>query len=333
MKSRLLFILAVLTISMISVRANTGDPAPLQPSQSSYPKIVLDSDQDGIPDDQDNCPGVANPDQKDENHDGVGDVCPVEISGGGSFFCAILNNGKAKCWGRNDVGQLGIWTTQDMLLPSVLFYLDKFKEIVSSMWRSAAIIEGNKVVWWGLDYLAVNRSSNGINSHPEEVSGLIGAKSLAVGYWHNCAMTQGGKLYCWGGNDYGQTGQPVSGPISLDAFPPVTQQPSLVPGLEDVKAVVAVGYCTCAIANGDKTYCWGDMEGGDGQVHRREVSPHPAPTLVPNLEDAKALFQEASDQTCAQHCAILKDDSVKCWVRGGFNGKPEPKPELNGAKK
>jgi len=34
-----------------------------------------DTDSDGIPDDYDNCPEVANPDQADMNNDGVGDAC------------------------------------------------------------------------------------------------------------------------------------------------------------------------------------------------------------------------------------------------------------------
>lgn len=36
---------------------------------------VLDSDQDGIVDSEDNCPMVANPDQEDNDNDGLGDVC------------------------------------------------------------------------------------------------------------------------------------------------------------------------------------------------------------------------------------------------------------------
>ena len=37
--------------------------------------LITDSDGDGIPDDLDNCPTVANPDQADSNGDGFGDAC------------------------------------------------------------------------------------------------------------------------------------------------------------------------------------------------------------------------------------------------------------------
>ena len=42
--------------------------------------LPLDSDEDGIPDSQDNCPLVTNPNQADADHDGVGDACETDDS-------------------------------------------------------------------------------------------------------------------------------------------------------------------------------------------------------------------------------------------------------------
>ena len=44
---------------------------------SSQPPDVVDSDNDGVADEDDNCPGVANPNQEDFDGDGFGDVCDV----------------------------------------------------------------------------------------------------------------------------------------------------------------------------------------------------------------------------------------------------------------
>ena len=38
-----------------------------------------DSDGDVIPDDEDNCPTISNPDQTDTNGDGIGDVCDTGV--------------------------------------------------------------------------------------------------------------------------------------------------------------------------------------------------------------------------------------------------------------
>ncbi|HEY7114096.1 MAG TPA: PA domain-containing protein, partial [Thermoanaerobaculia bacterium] len=43
-----------------------------------------DADGDGVPDGQDNCVNVPNPDQMDSNHDGVGDACDRSVSRAGA---------------------------------------------------------------------------------------------------------------------------------------------------------------------------------------------------------------------------------------------------------
>jgi hypothetical protein len=49
--------------------------------------VPIDSDGDGVPDESDNCPNNANPDQEDSDGDGVGDVCDHD-----STVCSRLGN-------------------------------------------------------------------------------------------------------------------------------------------------------------------------------------------------------------------------------------------------
>lgn len=48
-------------------------------------QTLPDQDQDGVPDAEDNCPAVANADQKDSDGDGQGDACDADVCGFRSF--------------------------------------------------------------------------------------------------------------------------------------------------------------------------------------------------------------------------------------------------------
>jgi hypothetical protein len=52
--------------------------------------VLADSDGDGIPNSEDNCPTVSNPDQSDQNGNGIGDVC--EAFGPGTFWIGLKNS-------------------------------------------------------------------------------------------------------------------------------------------------------------------------------------------------------------------------------------------------
>jgi len=71
---------------------NATDTCPLfaNANQATMPSAAneaawcnQDTDGDGVRDSNDNCPYIANPDQSDLNHNGIGDVCDVDQDGDG----------------------------------------------------------------------------------------------------------------------------------------------------------------------------------------------------------------------------------------------------------
>ena len=69
-----------------------------QSSDSECPELTVhagafaDQDLDGVPDAQDNCPDVRNPDQADLNHNGIGDACESAGFAGSASTATNVNN-------------------------------------------------------------------------------------------------------------------------------------------------------------------------------------------------------------------------------------------------
>ncbi|MFN7961330.1 MAG: thrombospondin type 3 repeat-containing protein [Thermoanaerobaculia bacterium] len=79
------------TNSVVSTFATSARPWGIAIQQ------VVDADGDGVPDSEDNCPMVANPDQADFDGDGLGDACDADIDGdgvaNGGDLCAFTPSG------------------------------------------------------------------------------------------------------------------------------------------------------------------------------------------------------------------------------------------------
>jgi len=77
MKPHLWGIILVLALTIAVIPATHAQPGCAIATESG---MIPDSDCDGVPDALDNCPAVANSDQRDMNRNGVGDACDLLIS-------------------------------------------------------------------------------------------------------------------------------------------------------------------------------------------------------------------------------------------------------------
>jgi alpha-tubulin suppressor-like RCC1 family protein len=184
---------------------------------------------------------------------------PVDVSGittaialaaGGRHACAVLQDGAARCWGRNDSGQLGDGTNTDSNVPVAVSGITSAATVVAGVAHVCARLTDDTARCWGYNYYGQLGDGTTVSSTtPVTVQGLAGALVLAPGVaMHTCAALGDLTARCWGRNYQGQLGNGAN----LDSPLPVT-----VFGLTTVKRLGTGGYHTCAALSDGTARCWG----------------------------------------------------------------------------
>jgi alpha-tubulin suppressor-like RCC1 family protein len=238
----------------------------------------------------------------------IGGACAtiVQIAAGTGFACAVLADGTAHCWGRNQSGQLGDGTKAPHFVPAPVQGLADVVEIAVS--RAAG--EGS-------DAHACARSRDGAvrcwgdNGDGQLGLGSVGDQTLvpalvslpgpatriATGGRHTCAIVAE-TVHCWGSDAQGQVGD--GGDVGG-----VVPEPALV---RDDALDVALGEdfgCMLVKVTG-MVECWGANQRKQlGSAFPGESSG--APLLVPGT-GAVAI---AAGRDFA--CAVKSPSAVKCW--------------------
>ena len=150
----------------------------------------------------------------------------VTVSPGWFHTCALKSDDTVWCWGDNEFGQLGTGTAIDSTTPVATVSLGPtVQEIISGGYHSCAIKAGGSVWCWGLN--ATGQLGDGTTENktsPVEVTSLIEpAVGLAAGVDYTCAWTADDRLFCWGGNGFGQLGdgttQDKTSPVEVNLCP------------------------------------------------------------------------------------------------------------------
>jgi|GEM_PF-1659864 len=139
---------------------------------------------------------------------------------------------------------------------------------------------------------------------------------------HTCAIVRRGsdpthRVKCWGNNTYGELGTADREPRTAadkgmgDALPFVE-----LPGVTELVSIGTGSGRSCVLERGGALWCWGE----GGEQGAPETSP-PAPAKVP-LPGPVVAFSIGRAHTCA----VLDDQSLRCWGRTplGPLGVPHP---------
>lgn len=189
------------------------------------------------------------------------------ISAGSRHTCALLTNGKIKCWGNNDSRQLGDNTATSRTVPVDLADSDTWRAISAGRDHTCGITTAGRGRCWGsaADGRLGNGSRSGSFGTPQTVSGLTsGVSEIVAGRgYHSCAI-HGGAVKCWGENLNGQLG---SRTVS-DSASPMT-----VSGVSGSHVGLTLGERNSCVRVTGVYQCWGyggigaTGSGGDLPAH------------------------------------------------------------------
>lgn len=120
-------------------------------------------------------------------------------------FCAVLADGTLKCWGSNNLGELGISgdpQPRPMAVPGV----SGVHQVVGGKHFACALTD-ESVACWGSNVAGqLGSATVDSMSRPLTVSGLGPVKSIAAGSQHVCALLADASVVCWGSNLENQLG-------------------------------------------------------------------------------------------------------------------------------
>lgn len=260
------------------------------------------------------------------------------LSLGATHACALGAQGNLKCWGSNSYGQLGY---DDVLnRPSVaglglvtIGTETSFKSLSVGGSSTCVITSQGGTKCWGLNsngQLGYGHKVN-LGGSPADMANLpevdFGgghqAKQVVMGTSHACAILDDGNLKCWGRNTTGQLGVDSVASVGDGVGLSVSAAPVVDLGDGKTAKKVAIGNShTCAILNDDTVKCWGLNT--SGQLGYEDVQPRGNATNVMsgvgpvNLGPGKTAKQIAASANTT--CAILDDDSLKCWGANSNGG-------------
>jgi len=222
------------------------------------------------------------------------------ISAGYRHSCAVLASGGLKCWGLNDVGQLGDGSKIDRLTPTDVVGLSAgVVEVGAGGLHTCARLDDGAVKCWGGSFfgLLLGDESQQDRTIPGDVPALRGGvAALAVSLYHTCVRLQDGAMRCWGGNDG------AIGDNSTLGRPTPVEVAGLNRGVSAIAAGYGLGGHTCAVVDG-AAQCWGEntyAQIGDGTTHGI-----PVPQTVVRNELDRQLAAVSAEANAASRRAIL----------------------------
>ena len=249
----------------------------------------------------------------------------LKLISGGSHNCAILYDGKMKCWGDNSFGQLGLGHTDnigDNEKPSSILALQFSYEVVDAaagLYHTCALLKNGKVKCFGdnsrgqlgqgnTDTLGDNETIDQIDFVPLPEKAI----RIYAGTRYNCALLENRDIKCWGENNFGQLGYGHSDNLGdneeLSSYGNVPIG-SKVSQLD----ISTISFHTCAVlSNTGDMKCWGLNNFGQlGYGNKENLGDNEPLSSYGVISFGKNVLQLATG--FIHTCAVLDGQELKCF--------------------
>jgi len=265
----------------------------------------------------------------------------TKVTSGQFFTCALFSDGRIKCWGNNQYGQLGVGDTQNRgdapnEMGENLPYVDlgtsgraalKATSIAAGLNHVCAILSDNSVKCWGRNHAGqlglgdtvdrgTSSGSMGNNLPKVDLGTGLTAKALAVGGNFSCAVLSDNSIKCWGDNPYGELGRGDTLRVGDSPKQMGNQLDSIDLGKKRTVKTASAGLnSVCATLDNNKVKCWGLNDVGQlglGDAVNRGDSPGQMGNALDTV-----VFSSSSKATSissgASHTCVRVSGSLKCW--------------------
>jgi len=261
------------------------------------------------------------------------------ISMGSWHSCAILDNGAAKCWGRNNSGQLGINNTNDMgdnssemsQLTGINLGTGRTATAISAgNIHTCAVLDNGAAKCWGSNRygeLGIDSTEN-MGDNSSEMSQLTGinlgtgrtATAISAGSSNTCAVLDNGAAKCWGFNRYGQLGTDNTTTMGDDPGE-MNSLPTIYLGTGRTATAISAGNShNCAILDNGAAKCWGRNNYGQlGTDNTTTMGDDPGEMdSLPTINLGTGRTATAISAGNSHTCAILDNGAAKCWGKNNY---------------
>ncbi len=273
--------------------------------------------------------GLEDSDDRGDDADEMGDNLPainfgcgrsvksVATGRGGAFSCAVLDDGSVKCWGNNRYGQLGQGHS-DFIGDNPREMGDNLPAIDLGTGRTAlSVAVGNTFVCALLDDKTVKCWGSVINGQPVgDGAGEMGDNlptidlksdslpmAIGAGVGYACVLFEDEQVSCW---------------LTDRARAYAVEALNVGEGRK-VKKLSVGGHHGCVILDNDALQCWGKNAFGQlgrGNTYDAGNINGSVDSWGNNLVTVDVGAGRVAETVVAgsyHTCAILDDDSLKCW--------------------